>query len=215
MRSVSLPVALLALLWAGLTCAHEPAADAQSSLASARELLASACERALTSLAPDAGPAPLAPVSLPAEAGPALRALRATGMGGRVAALEAAVERAARLALADARTDVERAVAGFAPEDAQALVSGAGDALAVAFRAAAEAALRAPLAAAAEQRLGEAGAPAALEGVRNGAARLPLPRSVDLDLVSVVTDHALASFFIALSEAERQLRRERVALHNE
>jgi hypothetical protein len=210
-----MPVALLVLLWAGLTCAHEPAADEISSLSSAHELLASACERALAGLAPDAGPAPLAPVSLPAEVGPALRALRAMGMGGRVAALEAAVERAARLALADARPDLERAVEGFAPEDAQALVSGEGDALSAAFRAAAEADLRAGLAAVAEQRLEDAGAPAALEGVRNGAARLPLPRKADLDLVSVVTDHALGTFFIALSDAERQLRRERVALHNE
>jgi hypothetical protein len=210
-----MPVALLVLLWAGLTCAYEPRADEVSALTSARELLASACERALAGLAPDAEPGPFAPASLPAEVGPALRALRATGMGGRVAALEAAVERAARLALADVRPDLERAVAGFAPENADALVSGEGDALSVAFRAAAEADLRARLAAAAEQRLEDAGAPAALEGVRNGAARLPLPRKVDLDLVSVVTDQALESFFIALSEAERQLRRERVALHNE
>lgn len=215
MRSPILPVALPVLVWAALTCAHEPRAGEISALATAQELLASACQRALASLAPDAEAAPVAPVALPAEVGPALRALRATGMGARVTALEAALERASRLALVGARPDLESAVQGFAPEDPEGLISGESDALTGAFRAAAEAGLREPVAAAAEQRLAEAGVPAALDGVRDGTARLPLPRKVDLDLVSLVTDHALDSFFVALADAARQLRRERVALHNE
>jgi len=206
-----MPLALLGLLWAGLTCTQVPAEDA-SSLSGAHELLASACERALARLAPEPEPARRTPVSFPVEVGPALRALHATGMGGRVAALEASVERAARLALADARPRLERAVAGFASANPEALISGGDDALSVAFRATAETELRESLRPAAEQRLAESGAVEALEGVRNGASRLPLPRSVDLDLVSIVTDQAVESFFTALGEEEVRLREERVAL---
>ena len=112
MRSLWMPLALLGLLWAGVTCAQLPAEEA-TSLSGARELLASACEGALARLAPAPEPEERTPVSFPVEVGPALRALHGTGMGGRVAALEAAVERAARLALADAKPLLERAVAEF------------------------------------------------------------------------------------------------------
>lgn len=211
MRSLWMPLALLGLLWAGLTCAQLPAEQA-TSLSGAHELLASACERALASLAPEPEPARRTPVSFPVELGPALRALHATGMGGRVAALEASVERAARLALADVKPQLDQAVTAFAPADPEALISGGDDALTVAFRAAAEAELREALRPAAEQRLTESGALEALQGVRNGASRLPLPRDIALDLVSLVTDQAVASFFTALGEEELRLREERVAL---
>jgi hypothetical protein len=210
-RSLWMPVALLGLLWIGLTCTTVPAPES-SALSSANEWVATACERALASLAPDPEPARRAPVSFPVEVGPALRALHGTGMGGRVVALEVVVERAARLALADVKPQLEQAVAAFSPEAPDALVAGSDDALSVAFRAASEADLRAALRPAAEQRLGEAGAPDALQGVRDGASRLPLPRKIELDLVSVVTDQAVASFFTALTEEERRLRQERVAL---
>jgi hypothetical protein len=206
-----MPLALLGLLWAGLTCAQLPA-DEASALAGAQELLASACERALASLTPAPELEERTPVSFPVEVGPALRALHATGMGSRVAALEAAVERASRLALADAKPQLELAVAAFAPEQPEALISAGDDALTVAFRAATEADLRAALRPAAVQRLAESGALEALQGVRNGASRLPLPRDVALDLVSVVTDQAVSSFFTALADEERRLRQERVAL---
>jgi hypothetical protein len=39
-----------------------------------------------------------------------------------------------------------------------------------------------------------------------------LPRDVALDLVSLVTDQAVASFFTALGEEELRLREESVAL---
>jgi hypothetical protein len=209
-----MPVVLLGLLWGGLTCTNLPAGDG-SSLATAQELLASASERAFARLAPKDASSPRVAVSFPTEVGPALRALRATGRGGRVVALEAAVEQTARLALEDVRPALEEAVEGFAPVDPAALVTGADDALSSAFRAAVEPDFRARLAAAAAQRLEGSGAAAALEGVRNGASRLPLPRDVDLDLVAVVADHATSSFFIALSDAERQVREERLAVHNE
>lgn len=213
MRSLWTALVMFGLLWLGLTCARLPKDDA-SSLATAQELLAEACERALSRLGEDAAAAG-APLAFPADVAPALRALRATGMGGRVDALEAALEQTARLALADARGELEDAVKGFSPEELEALVAGGGDALSVAFRAASEADFRARLATAAAERLEDSEAAAALEGVRNGASRLPLPRDVPLDLVALVADHATERFFIALSDAERQLREERVALHGE
>jgi hypothetical protein len=202
-RSVFL---LVVLVWIGLTCAQRPA-DQGSALAPPRVLLAGASEAALARLAPDAAPAVDAPVSFPAGADVALRALRATGRGDDVAALEAALDRAARLALADAKPHIERAVESFEADDEET----EAEALAGSFRAAFESDLRAALQPAAEQRLADAGAPAALEGVRNAAGRLPLPRDIQVDLVSIVTERAAASFFNALADEAERLRQERVA----
>jgi hypothetical protein len=193
---------LFVLLWLGLTCAQPPP-PGDAALAEPSVLLAGASEAALARLAPEAPGA--ASVSFPVTVGPALRALRATGRGDDVAALEAALDRAARLALADAKPDIARAVESFSPEDDEA------DALAASFRAAFEPELRAALRPAAEKRLAEAGVPGALEGVRNAAQSLPLPRDVSLDLVSIVTERAADSFFNALADAAERLREERVA----
>jgi hypothetical protein len=161
--------AVAALAFVLLGCA--PAAVDGAAPAEASEAQRVACERALASLALE-GPPPTSFPSLPPEVGPALRALRGTGRGARVAALEAALERSARLALSDAAPCSNEAVS--------------------------EAELRARVGAAAPQRLAETGAPAALAELRESASRLPLPRSVELDLVSLVTDHAVAVFFNAL-----------------
>ena len=209
MRSWTMPLALLGLLWLAATCASQPAVQHAASDAAVVELLTSACNRALAALAPERETALAA---LPPEVGPALRALHGTGMGGRVVALETALERSARLALADTKPWLADAAARFAPDGPESLLGGGDDAVSVAFRGATEADLRAQLAPAAERRLAETGAPAALASVRDGASRLPLPRPVDLDLVSVVTDRAVASFFTALAEEERRIRQERVAL---
>jgi hypothetical protein len=190
---------LVVLLGLGLTCAQPPASERAAAEPSA--LLAGASEAALARLAPETSGA--APVAFPVSVGPALRALRATGRGDDVAALEAALDRAARLALADAKPEIARAVDAFAPDDAEALVPS--------FRAAFEPELLAALRPAAEKRVADAGAAGALEGVRNAALRLPLPREVSLDLVSVVTEWAADSFFNALADAAERLREERVA----
>ena len=201
---------LLLLIGVALACRH-PALPAADAAERANELLRSACERALASLAPDAAGARRIPLELPAELAPALRALRGTGMGSRVDAFEAALERAARLALQASRPWLESAAAGFAPADPEVLLSGPDDALAGAFRSAHEADLRLQLAASSERVLTEAGAFTALENVRAGAQRLPLRRSVEPDLVSLVTEQALLDFFDALAEQEKSLRREREA----
>jgi len=198
LRSPWTPLALLGLLWIGLTCAQGPASETRAAAADTL-LLRTACERTLASLLPESAPARRVPVALPSEVGPALRALRATGMGGRVTVLEESLERAARLALSDVRPWLEAATAS-GPAASSA-----------AFRETHEAELRTQLAEAASRRLSEAGVPAALERVRDGASRLPLRRSVDLDLVSLVTDSAAATFFTALGEEEQRLRQERQA----
>jgi len=206
-RSSTPFVALLASLWLAATCASQTEAPGAAADAGATELLTSACERALAGLAPDPEPPPAA---LPPELGPAARALHGTGMGARVIALETALERSTRLALADAKPWLETAAAKFEPERAK--LADSDDALSAAFRSASERELREQLAPAAARHLEETGAPAALASVRDGASRLPLPRSIDLDLVSVVTDRAVRSFFDALAEQERRIRQERVAL---
>jgi hypothetical protein len=196
-RSSFLPLALLGGLWFGVACAQPPEDDAVAAGAP-DGVLVSACERALADLAPEATSGTGSAVAFPLEVLPLFRALRATGMGARVTALEAAVDRAARLALADVRPRIQEAVARFAAEK--------DEHDSAAFRAASETELRAALLPAAEQHLAGAGASEALEGVRNGASRLPLPREVALDLPSLVADRALARFYAALGEAERRLR---------
>ncbi len=202
------PARLPLLIGIALACGHA-ALPAAGGAERANELLRSACARALASLAPDAAGARRVSLELPAELAPALRALHGTGMGNRVDALEAALERAARLALQASQPWLEGAVARFAPADPELLLSGPDDALAGAFRSAHEADLRAQLAASSERVLAEAGAFAALENVRAGAERLPLRRSIEPDLVSLVTEQALLDFFDALAEQEKSLRRER------
>jgi hypothetical protein len=204
-----MPLALLGLLWLGATCAQRPPAPGSAAPpGDVATLLSGACQRTLANLAPEREPAQPAPLALPPELGPALRALHGTGMGGRVDALESAVERSARLALADTGPWLTESAARFAPERSETLLAGADDAISAAFRDAREADLRAQLAPAAERRLEETGAPAALADVRARASRLPLPRKVDVDLVSVVTDRAVASFFAVLAEEERRMRQE-------
>ena len=209
MRSLWMPLALLGLLWLGVTCAQRPPApESAAPPGDVATLLVGACQRALASLAPEREPAQQDPLALPPELGPALRALHGTGMGSRVDALETAVDRSARLALADTGPWLTDSAARFTPESGETLLGGADDAVSSAFRDAREADLRAQLAPAAKRRLEETGAPAALADVRVRAGRLPLPRKVDLDLVSVVTDRAVASFFTVLAEEERRMRQE-------
>ena len=202
-----LRLALFASLIA-LTCARAPAGEPQP-LEDPDGLLSTACEGAFTRLDPERTDATPGTFELPVELAPTLRALHGTGMGARVDALDAGLERAARLALRETRPWLEGAVKSFAPA---AQPTDGGDALSVAFRAAREAALRAQLTLAAGDVLVESGARGALDSVREGAQRLPLRRAAELDLVSVVTERALARFFSALAEQERSLREQRETL---
>jgi len=201
-----LRLALFATLIA-LTCARAPAGEVQEAQ-DANLLLRAACEGALASLDPEGAVTRDATPELPAALAPTLRALRGTGMGDRVEALEVELERAARLALRETKPWLEGAVTSFAPV---AQPTG-GDALSTAFRSAYEAELRAQLTPAAGRVLAQSGAQGALDSVREGAMQLPLRRVVELDLVSVVTERALARFFAALAEQEKSLRQQRETL---
>jgi hypothetical protein len=202
-----LRLALFASLIA-LTCARAPAGESQP-LEDPNGLLYTACEGAFTRLDPERTDGAPGTFELPVELAPTLRALHGTGMGARVDALDAELERAARLALRETKPWLEGAVKGFAPA---AQPTGGDDALSVAFRAAHEAALRAQLRLAAGDVLVGSGARGALDSVREGAQRLPLRRAAELDLVSVVTERALARFFSALAEQEKSLREQRETL---
>ena len=200
-------VALLATAFA-LTCARAPAGDALRP-EDANELLRSACAHALASLDPERADEGYESVALPVELEPTVRALQGMGMGARVDALDAAVDRAALLALRDVRPWLEHAVAEFVPP---APLPAEDDSLGVAFRAAREVELRTQLASAAGRALSESGTEVALESVRAGAQRLPLRRPVEVDLVSVVTERAVLLFFDALAAQEKSLRKQRETL---
>ena len=193
--------------WLALSCARAPTAEVPLP-EDANALLHAACEGAYASLDPERAEPESATVE-PVELAPTLRALHGMGMGDRARALDMELERAARLALRETKPWLEGAVASFAPA---AQPTGGDDTLSLALRAAHEAELRAQVTAAAEQVLAESGARAALDSVREGAQRLPLHRAVELDLVSVVTERALARFFSALAEQEKGLRQQRETL---
>jgi hypothetical protein len=193
-----MPLALLGLLWLGATCGQRAALEASTADGGALRL---ACERALASLAGET-------VALPPSAGPALRALRGTGRGARVDALEASLTAAAQRALADVSPWLLDAASRLPVEP------GAEEEAPAAFRAAHEDTVRAELAAAVDRALGPAGAQEALAAVRTDAANLPLPRDVDLDLVSYVTHWAAEGFFAALSVEARRLREARALVQD-
>jgi hypothetical protein len=201
--SVAASIALIAL-----TCARAPAGEVQEA-PDANQLLRAACAGALASLDPDRAEAEHPTALLPVALEPTLRALHGTGMGGRVDALDVALERAARLALREEQAWLESAVASFAPATPPADSDAASS---VAFRTAHEAELRARLALTAGPALEGSGARDALESVRAGATQLPLRRAVELDLVSIVTERALTRFFGALAEQEKTLRQQRETL---
>jgi hypothetical protein len=193
-----------------LTCARAPAGEAELP-EDANQLLTGACAGALASLDPEHADAGHEPVQLPVELAPTLRALHGTGMGARVETLDAELTRSARLALREVKPWLEGAAARFAPLEP---LPDADDALSVAFRAAHETELRAQLTPAAGGVLEGSGARGALESVRDGAQRLPLRRSVELDLVSVITKRALVCFFAARAEQEKSVRPQREALRD-
>jgi hypothetical protein len=204
---VRYPSLRLALFATGLalTCARAPAGEAQLP-EEANELLRAAYAGALVSLDLERAEARDATVALPAALEPTLRALHGTGMGARVEALDSELSRAARLALREVKPWLEDAVTAFVPPTP---LPDTEDALTVAFHAAQEVGLRTQLTPAAGRVLAESGAQRALDSVRDGAQRLPLRRAVELDLVSVVTERALAHFFGALAEQEKSLRQQR------
>jgi hypothetical protein len=193
-----------------LTCARAPAGEVQEA-PDENQLLRAACAGALASLDPDRAQAEHLTVELPVALEPTLRALHGTGMGGRVDALDVALERAARLALREEQAWLESAVTSFAPPTP---LPGTDDALSAAFRTAHEAELRARLALTTGPALEGSGARDALESVRAGATQLPLRRPVELDLVSAVTERALVRFFAALAEQEKSLRQQRETIRD-
>jgi hypothetical protein len=196
------------LLAFALACAQAPPSAAGSEEA-VGELLRVATERALARFA---GPeAEAGGAALPAELGPLARALHGTGMGDRVLELERALGLGAGRAIAENATWLEREAARFEPRDAGALLAGPPDAATLAFRAEVEDDLRERLRPAVERALGETGAEQALARVREGAARLPLPRDAEIDLVALTREQALAAFFMALAEEEGRIRRDPAA----
>ncbi len=197
----------LALLALAIACGHAllPAARATAAV---NELLGVAVERSLARLGREGGyeEDASARISLPVQLGPLGRALHGTGMGERVSALEAALNRAAERATAEVGPWLREEAAGFAPAEPAAVLAGPPDAATLAFRAAVEAPLAERLGKGVEQALIDAGAPAALERVSEGAAQLPLPRRADLDLVAFTSERVRAAFFAVLAQEEAAVR---------
>jgi hypothetical protein len=203
--SVTLP-RFFALLLLAIACAHAllPAARESAAL---RELLGPAVARSVERLGREGGfDEAAARIDLVAQLGPLARALHGVGMGGRVRALESALARAAERATADVGPWLREEAERFAPADPDAVLAGPPDAATLAFRAAVELGLVERLRPAAESAVAEAGVPEALAQVREGAARLPLPREVALDPAAVVSERVRAAFFTVLAEEEARLR---------
>lgn len=198
---------LFALLLIAIACAHALLPSARES-AALRDLLTAAVERSVTRLGREGGFADeaAARIELAARLGPLGRALHGLGMGERVNALEAALARASERATAELGPWLHGEAARFRPEDPDALLDGAPGAASLAFRAAVEPELGARLRPIAERAVEDAAVPGALARVRDGAARLPLPREVALDPVGLVSERVRAAFFAVLADEESTLR---------
>lgn len=164
------------------------------------ELLPVAVERSVTRLGREGGfDDETAGSELGALLGPTARALHGMGMGERVTALETAANRAAERATAELGPWLREEAARFEPRDPD-------EGATAAFRAAVEPAWEERLRGAVERSVADAGVPAALDGVRTSAARLPLPREVSLDPVALVSERVRSAFFRVLADEEARLR---------
>jgi len=190
-----------------IACGHAwlPAARASAALS---ELLGAAVERSVARLGREGGfeENPLTRIELPAELGPLARALHGTGMGERVVALEAALNRAAERATAELGPWLREEAGRFVPPDPGAVLAGAPHGATRAFQAAVAAPLAERLSPVVERALAAVGAPEALARVREGALLLPLPRNAELDLESMTSERVQATFFAVLAEEEAGIR---------
>jgi hypothetical protein len=202
---VTLP-RFLGLLLLAIACAHTLVPSARES-AALRELLGTAVERSVARLGREGGfDEEAARIDLAAQLGPVARALHGVGMGARVIALESVLARAAERATAEVGPWLREEALRFAPADPDAVLSGPPDAATLAFRAGVEPDLAERLRKAAEGAVADAGVAEALAQVRDGAARLPLPREVALDPPAFVSERVRAAFFAVLAEEEARLR---------
>jgi hypothetical protein len=202
---VTLP-RFLGLLLLAIACAHALLPSTRES-AALRELLVPAVERSVERLGREGGFGEAAArIDLGSQLGPLARALHGVGMGARVIALESALQRAGERATAEVGPWLRERAGRFAAPDPDAVLAGPPDAATAAFRAAVEPELVERLRPAAQRAVADAGAAAALAQVREGAARLPLPREVALDPAALVSERVRAAFFTVLAEEEARLR---------
>jgi hypothetical protein len=197
----------LALLALAIACGHALLPAARST-AAVSELLGVAVERSVARLGREGGyeDEASARTPLPVQLGPLGRALRGTGMGERVSALEAALNRAAERATAELGPWLREEAARFVPAEPAAVLAGPPDAATLAFRAAVDPGLEERHRQVAKLAVADAGLPEALARVRQGAARLPLPRDVSLDPVALVCERVRVAFFAVLADEEARLR---------
>jgi hypothetical protein len=202
---VTLP-RFLGLLLLAIACAHALLPSSRESTA-LRDLLGTAAERSVARLGREGGfDEEAARIDLVAELGPLARALHGVGMGARVSALESALARAAERATAEVGPWLREEAERFAPADPDAMLAGAPGTATLAFRTAVEPELAERLRAAAQDVVADAGVAEALAQLRDGAARLPLPREVALDPAAFVSERVRAAFFAVLAEEEARLR---------
>jgi hypothetical protein len=202
---VTLP-RFLGLLLLAIACAHALPPSSRESTA-LRDLLGTAAERSVARLGREGGfDEEAARIDLTAELGPLARALHGVGMGARVSALESALARAAERATAEVGPWLREEAERFAPADPDAMLAGAPGTATLAFRTAVEPELAERLRAAAQDVVADAGVAEALAQLRDGAARLPLPREVALDPAAFVSERVRAALFAVLAEEEARLR---------
>jgi len=199
-----------ALALFAIGCAHTglPATDGADAL---RELLDVAVERSVARLGREGGfeESPVTRIELPVAFAPLARALHGTGHGARVVTLESALNRAAERATAELGPWLRAEAGGFVSPDPDGVLAVAPDGATRAFEAVVERPLGERLHPLVERGLADAGAPEALERVREDARLLPLPRNADLDLPSFTSERVQTTFFVVLAEEEAGIRASR------
>ncbi len=190
--------------------ATPPALTQKDAAAGLRAALGQGMDKAVARLgAPDGFlKDPRYTIPLPRPLARAERALRAMGMQGQADELRTAMNRAAELAVVEARPVFRQALTSMTLDDARGILGGGGDAATQYFRRATSAELTQrfrPIVAKATEKV-QLGA--AYDRYAGQAAQLGLLRPEDAKLEDYVTARALDALFGAIAEEERAIRQD-------
>ncbi|PLX81825.1 MAG: DUF4197 domain-containing protein [Desulfuromonas sp.] len=150
-------------------------------------------------------------IGLPQQLQPMAGALRATGLGGQVDALEMAMNRAAEQAAGEAKDVFWDAITGMTLADANAIYRGGDTAATDYFRGRTEKTLRDRFRPVVAEKMSGVGLYQLYNQLVGSYTALPFVSKPSLDLEGYVSDRALDGLFTVLAEEESLIRQNPLA----
>ena len=157
------------------------------------------------------GDNPLLRIALPSEVQTMAKALRLVGMGAQVDELDAAMNRAAEKASAEATPVFWNAIAGMSLTDAVGILNGGDTAATEYFRERTATSLQQRFRPIIESNMREVGLYKTYKQVLDAYSQLPLVNTPSLDLTEHVTGATLDGLFKVLGDEETKIRRDPAA----